>query len=145
MMPSMVKDEFLEILESVLHHSWPLLLSVHWKHPWPSLGQSNGIIVSISVCQAGRPGSSLVRSVCFRNVEFYKNASNLFPPVPKTGSPKALHVLLCLYNNACKRSLAICRNSRALYPISRYLYSLHVLNRGVNMIQTKPFLAMLQS
>ena len=52
-------------------------------------------------------------------------------------------------DNACKRSLAICRKSRALCPVSRVglcvllagfclsLYGLHVLNRDVNMIQTK--------
>ena len=34
---------------------------------------------------------------------------------------KAVHVLLCLCNNACKRSLAICRKSRALCPVSRLL------------------------
>ena len=59
---------------------------------------------------------------------------------------KAVHVLLCLCNNACKRSLAICRKSRALarVPLACFcltLYSLHVLNRDVNMIQTnkKPY------
>ena len=34
---------------------------------------------------------------------------------------KAVHVLLCLCNNACKRSLAICRKGRALCPVSRRL------------------------
>ena len=47
-------------------------------------------------------------------------------------------VLLCLYDNACERSLAICHKSRALCPVSRVLsdlYSLHVLNRNVDIIQ----------
>ena len=34
---------------------------------------------------------------------------------------KAVHVLLCLCNNACKRSLAICRKSKAMCPVSRLL------------------------
>ena len=34
---------------------------------------------------------------------------------------KGRHVLLCLCNNACKRSLAICCMSRALCPVSRLL------------------------
>ena len=61
------------------------------------------------------------RSACIRKVEFYHCAIDLLPPVPTTGSKKAVHVLLCLCNNACKRSLAICRKSRALCPVSRLL------------------------
>ena len=56
-----------------------------------------------------------------RKVELYHCAIDLPPPVLMTGSKKAVHVLLCLCNNACKRSLAICRKSRALCPISRLL------------------------
>ena len=82
-------------------------------------GRGNSIVVSISVCQAGHPGSSPARSVCFRKVGFYHCVINLFPPVPMTGSKKAIHVL-CLCNNACKRSLAICRKSRALCPIAGF-------------------------
>ena len=93
-------------------------------------------MVSVSVCQAGRPD---LRLVCFRKVQFYQGAIDLFPPVLMTGSTKAIHVLSCLCDNACKRSLAICRKSRASCPVSRLLsvpMCLHVLNRDVNMIQT---------
>ena len=50
-----------------------------------------------------------------------------------TGSTKAIHVLSCLCDNACKRSLAICRKSRAL---CLSLYDPHALNRDINMIQS---------
>ena len=83
--------------------------------------RENSIMVSISICQAGWPGSSPVLSTCFRKVEFYQGAIDLFPPVLTTGSTKAVHVLSCLCDNACKRSLAICRKSRALCPVSRVL------------------------
>ena len=39
---------------------------------------------------------------------------------------KPYHVLSCLCGHACKRSLAICRKSRASYPVSRLL-SAHIL------------------
>ena len=82
--------------------------------------RGNSIVVSISVCQVGRPGSSPVQSACFRKVVCYQNVIYLSPPVPTTDSPKSVHVLLCLCNNACKRSLAICK-SRALCPVRRLL------------------------
>ena len=78
------------------------------------------IMVSVSVCQVGRPVSNPARSVYFRKVGFYQNVINLSPP-PTSGLPKAVHVLSCLCDNACKRSLTICRKSRALCPISRLL------------------------
>ena len=84
-------------------------------------GWGNTTVVSISVCQAGCTGSSLARSACFRKVEFKQGAIDLFPPMLTTGSTKAFHVLSCLCDNACKRSLAICHKSRALCPISRLL------------------------
>ena len=58
--------------------------------------------------------------VFHRKVEICQHVINSFPPVPTTGSKKAIHVL-CLYNNACKRSLAICHKSRALCPVSGLL------------------------
>ena len=79
------------------------------------------MMVSVSVCQAGPPGSSPARSVCFTKVEFYQNVINLSPPVPTTGSAKAFHVLSCLCDNACKRPLAIYLS----------LCGVHVLNRDV--------------
>ena len=102
--------------------------------------RGNSTVVSVSVCQADRPGSSPARSACFRKVGFYQRVTDLFPPVPMTGSTKAAHVLSCLCVNACKTSLAICCNSRTSCPVSRPLtvpiYGLHVLNKDVNMIQT---------
>ena len=38
-----------------------------------------------------------------------------------TGSTKAVHVLSCLCDNACKRSLVICHKSRASCPVGRLL------------------------
>ena len=86
-----------------------------------SMGRGNSTVVSVSVYQVGNPGSRPPRSACHRKVELYHCAIDLLPPVPKTGSKKAVHVLLCLCNNACKRSLAICHKSRALCPVSRFL------------------------
>ena len=37
-------------------------------------GRGNSTVVSVSVCQAGCPGSRLARSACFRKVEFYQCA-----------------------------------------------------------------------
>ena len=85
------------------------------------VGRGNSTVVRVSVNQAGDPSSRPPRSVCVRKVEFYHCAIDLLPPVPTTGSKKAVHVILCLCNNACKRSLAICRKSRALCPVSRLL------------------------
>ena len=56
-----------------------------------------------------------------RKVELNHCAIDMLPPVATTRSKKAVHVLLCLCNNACKRSLAICCKSRALCPVSRLL------------------------
>ena len=83
--------------------------------------RGNSTMVSISVCQAGRPGSNSVQSACFRKEEFFQNVMNLSPPVLTTGSPKAVHVLSCLCDNACKISLAIWCKSRVSCPISRLL------------------------
>ena len=84
-------------------------------------GRGNSAVVSVSVYQAGGPGSLPARSACFRKVEFCHCVIDSLPPVLMTGSKKAVHVLLCLCNNACKRFLAICRKSRALCPVSRLL------------------------
>ena len=101
-------------------------------------GQGNSTVVSVSVYQVGDPGSRSPRSTCHRKVEFYHCVIDSFPPVPTTGLKKAVHVLLCLCNHACKRSLAFCRKSRALCPVSRLL-SVHIWpawwNRDFNMIQ----------
>ena len=88
---------------------------------WPMLCRGSSTVLSISVCQGGHPVSRPARSACYRKVRFYHCVIESFPPVPTTGSKKAVHVLLCLCNNACKRSLAICRNSRASCPVSRLL------------------------
>ena len=78
-------------------------------------------MVSVSVCQAARPGSSPALSACFRKERFCKYVINSFPPALMTGSQKAVHLLSCLCDNACKRSLAICCKSRASCPNSRLL------------------------
>ena len=70
-------------------------------------GRGNSTVVSVSVCQTGRPGSRPARSFCFRKVEFYQCAIDLFPPVPMTSSKKAVHVSSCLCDDACKRPVAI--------------------------------------
>ena len=100
-----------------LVHILPLFINSSSVMLW---GRGNSTAVSFSVYQAGDPGSRTPRSICVRKVEFYHCAIDLLPPVPTTGSKTAVHVL-CLCNNACKRSLAICCKSRALCPVSRLL------------------------
>ena len=78
-------------------------------------------MVSVFICHGDHPGSKPVQSVCFRKVESYQNVIIFSPPVLMTGSPKAVHVLSCLCNHACERSLAICHKSRASCPVSRLL------------------------
>ena len=95
--------------------------SIILKHTFPTSSEGIGTVDSVSVCQAGHPGLCPARPTCFIKVEFYQNAIDMFPPVLTTGSTKAVHVLSCLCDNACKRSLAICRKSRAPYPVSRLL------------------------
>ena len=56
-------------------------------------GWGNGTVVSVSVYEAGHPGSYSARSACFRKVEFYQGAIDLFPPVLTNGLPKAVHVV----------------------------------------------------
>ena len=87
------------------------------KHSSIMEGRGDGTVVGASVCQADNPGSRPPRSAYHRRVRFYHCVIHSFPPVPTTGSKKAVHVL-CLCNNACKRSLAICRKSRASCPVS---------------------------
>ena len=102
-------------------------------------GRGNSTVVSASVYHAGDPGSRQARSTCHRKVEFYHCVIHSLPPVPTTGSTKAIDMLLCLCNNSCKSSLAICRKSRVCVPLAGFclsLYDLHALNRDVNMIQT---------
>ena len=79
---------------------------------------------STVVFQSGCPGLSLARFICFRKMKIYQHVINSFPPVLTIGSTKAVHVvhvLSCLCDNACKRSLAVCRKSRASCPVSRLL------------------------
>ena len=61
---------------TVLDHLWhimkdwsSLLLSLIVS---PARGRGNSTVVSVSVCQAGRPGSRQAQSACFRKVEFYQ-------------------------------------------------------------------------
>ena len=48
-------------------------------------------------------------------------AVDWFPPVPTNGSKKVVHVSVCVCNDVCKGSLAICRKSRASCPVSKFL------------------------
>ena len=84
-------------------------------------GQGNSTVVRVSIYQAGDLHSHLPRSACVSKVELYHCAIDLSQPVPTAGSKKAVYVILCLCNYACKRSLAICHKSRALCPISSLL------------------------
>ena len=84
-------------------------------------GWGNSTVISVFVYEAGGPGSLPAQSACHRKVRFYHCVIDSLPPVLTTGSKKAVHVLLCLCNNACKRSLAIFRKSSALCPVSRLL------------------------
>ena len=105
----------------------------HSTHSNRNRERGNSSMVSISVCQAGRPGSHPAWSACCRKVEFYHCAIELFPPVPTTGLTKAVHVLSRLWDYACKRSLAICRMSRHCVPLAGFclsLYDLHALKQG---------------
>ena len=98
------------------------ILGGHFTFKEKTLGGGvNSTVVSVSVCPAGRPSSRPARSACFREVGCYENVIDLFPPVLTTGSTKTVHVLLCLCNNACERSLPIVRKSRASRPVSRLL------------------------
>ena len=65
----------------------------------PFQGWGNSTVVTVSVCQAGRPGSCPAQSACFRKVEFYQGAIDLFPPVLMTGSTKAVcyHVYVIMH------------------------------------------------
>ena len=96
-------------------------------------------MVSVSVCQAGCPGSSPARSVCFRKIKFCQKVINLSLPVPTTGSPKAAHVSSCLCDNACKRCLLSVTRVGHRVPLAAFclsLYGLHVLHWDVNKIQS---------
>ena len=59
-------------------------------------GRGNGIVVSVSICQVGLPGSSPVRSAYFRKVVCYQNVINLSPPEMTTGSSKRYYVYVIL-------------------------------------------------
>ena len=76
-------------------------------------------LASLSVERAVRVRARLEPLVT--EVRLYHSVIDSFPPVPTKCSKKAVHVLLCLCYNACKRSLAICRKIRVLCPVSRLL------------------------
>ena len=84
-------------------------------------GWGNSIMVSVSVCQSGHPGSSPVGSVCFKKVELYQHAIDLSHQCCWLVQQRLFHVLLCLCDDECKKSLAICRKCRASCPVSRLL------------------------
>ena len=100
-------------VSEVAQHTFTInVLSSSWR--------GNSTVGSVSVCHAVRPGSRPVRSVSERwnsITELLTRSHQCRRLVQK----KAVHVSLCLCNDACKRSLAICCKSRASCPISRLL------------------------
>ena len=60
-------------------------------------------------------------SVCFRKVELYQHAIDLSHQCLRLVQQRPCHVLPCLFENACERSLSICRKSRTSCPVSRLL------------------------
>ena len=62
----------------------------------------------------------------------------LVQTVLKTGAKRLCHVFLCLCKNACERSPALCRESRASCPViistSVCPHNRHVLNMDVKVI-----------
>ena len=89
-------------------------------------------------------GSRQLPSICFDHAcgQFtcYLRVTDLLQPVPplELVQQRPCHVLSCLCDNVCKRSLAIiCRLGHCV-PFADFclsLYSLHVLNWDINMIQ----------
>ena len=89
--------------------------------------------------QGGDPGSLPARSACQRKVEIYHCVIDLLPPVTTTGLSKAvpcvtmsvtMHIkdpeLSALYIGRCNHVACFCLS----------LYSLYMLDRDDNMIQT---------
>ena len=89
---------------------------------YPSRGREIALwIASSSVKRAVQDRAQLHPFVFHRKVEIYQHVINLFPPVLTTGSTKVVNMLSCLCDNACKRSLAVCHQSRESCPVSRLL------------------------
>ena len=102
----------------------PLLLKLHPSDAseWPThnhicRGQENSIMVSVYVCQLGRPGLSLAWSICFRMVEFSQNIINLPHQCWRLVQQRPFHLLSCQCDDTCKRSLAFCRKRWASFPV----------------------------
>ena len=70
------------IYPSILPPTHP---STHPSIPPSPRGRGKSTVVSVSVFQAGDPGSRPPRSACHRKVEFYHCVIHSFPPVPTTG------------------------------------------------------------
>ena len=82
-------------------------------------GSGSALVYSLSnqkVC-----GSPQVFSVCFDTSLAIYMSLTCSHQFHRLVHQRSCHVLSCLCNNACKRSLAICRKSRAPCPISRHL------------------------
>ena len=81
---------------------------IKWKLWWwlltTSRGRGSSTVVSVSVCQAGRPDSHPARSVCFRCVEFCQHAIDLFQQCRRLVRQRPCNVLSCLCEIACKSS-----------------------------------------
>ena len=72
-------------------------------------------LASPSVKRAIQDRSGMIR--LFQKGGMLSECYQLSPPVLMTGSPKAVHVLSSLCDNASKRSLAICRKRYVSVPI----------------------------
>ena len=89
--------------------------------------RGNSIMVSVSICQAGRPGSSLSRSACFRKVEFYQNVMNLSPPVLTS---MCCHVYVIMHVKDLLLSVIKVGHRVLLADFCLSLYVLLVLGQG---------------
>ena len=90
-------------------------------------------MVSVYVCQAGHPHSSPVRSFCFKKVEFYQHDHDWFTK----GSAMYYHVYVIMHVKEPQLPVVRVGHHFPLACFCLSLYSLHVLYRDVNMIQTK--------
>ena len=100
------------------------------------------IMVSASVCKAGSPGLSLAQSVCFRKVKFYLYVVSP-SVVPTSAANWFTKGVLCVIVYVIMHvkdpyMLYVVRLGHyvLLAGFCPFLYSLHVLGRGIYMIQT---------
>ena len=101
-------------------------------------GGGNATVVSVSVYQAGDPGSCPPRSTCHRKVEFYLllTRSHQCRRLVKKRPSMCYHV--CIIMHVKDPWLSVVRVGHCV-PLAGFclsLYDLHALNRDANMIQS---------